>query len=298
MASGAAGRRGGGAAVSGQKEFSSPPYRARENEALSLTNRPAAPLPRWYLWTDDLPRPGYANMALDTVLLHRANRLGESWLRLYQWEPYCLSFGRHEPATRRYDVGQIRKLGVDTVRRPTGGRAVWHARELTYAVAAPSWQFGSLQDAYLEIHRMIAEGLRRIGVRVSFAAAVRVSSLDAGACFAQPAGGELLLAGRKIVGSAQYRHGKALLQHGSILLEDDQQMVLAVTRGATSSPKETSPGPLRNRLARPPELAQSIARAAAERWSGRWSVASPESVLSEGSSWYPHYRSTAWTWMR
>jgi lipoate-protein ligase A len=257
----------------------------------------AGRVPRWHLWLDDIPRPGYANMAIDTVLLQRADRLGESWLRLYQWEPYCLSFGRHEPATRRYDVDQIRRLGLDTVRRPTGGRAVWHARELTYAVAAPTARFGSLKTAYLEIHRMIAEGLGGLGAQVSVAPAVRSPSVDAGACFAQPAGGELMLAGRKIVGSAQYRQGTALLQHGSILLEDDQQMVLTVTRGATSAPRARL-GEGLNRSIQPPELGESIARAAARRWTGSWSPAIPETVLAEGLPLHSHYRSAAWTWMR
>lgn len=257
----------------------------------------AAPLPCWYLWLDEAPRPGYANMAIDTVLLQRADRLGESWLRLYQWEPYCLSFGRHEPATRRYDLDQIRRLGLDTVRRPTGGRAVWHARELTYAVAAPTARFGFLKAAYLEIHQMIAEGLGSLGAKVSVAPAARSPSLEAGACFAQPTGGELMLAGRKIVGSAQYRQGTALLQHGSILLEDDQQMVLTVTRGATAAPRLASLGGL-NRSIQPLELGESIARAAARRWTGSWSSAIPETVLAEGLPLHSHYRSAAWTWMR
>ena len=124
----------------------------------------------WHLWIDEAPRPGWANMAIDTSLLERAERLGEGWLRLYRWNPSCLSFGRHEPATRRYDIHQIEALGLDTVRRPTGGRAVWHARELTYAVAAPSVRLGSLQSAYLEIHRMIAEALECLGATVSLAA--------------------------------------------------------------------------------------------------------------------------------
>jgi lipoate-protein ligase A len=106
----------------------------------------------WHLWLDQTPRPGWANMAIDQALLDRAERQGESWLRLYRWAPHCLSFGRHEPATRRYDPDRIAELGLDTVRRPTGGRAVWHAQELTYAVAAPSARFGSLPAAYLEIH--------------------------------------------------------------------------------------------------------------------------------------------------
>jgi lipoate-protein ligase A len=237
-------------------------------------------------------------MAIDTALLRRADRTGESWLRLYRWEPYCLSFGRHEPATRRYDSDRIQKLGLDTVRRPTGGRAVWHARELTYAVAAPSAQFGSLRNAYLEIHKMIAGGLAGLGIQISLAPSGCSSSLDAGACFAQPVGGELMLAARKIVGSAQYRRGMALLQHGSILLEDDQQMVLAVTREPALPSSRPRLGPMLDRPVPPRELAESIARVAARRWSGTWSPGNPKGVLAEGRRLQPHYRSTAWTWLR
>ena len=238
-------------------------------------------------------------MAIDTALLERADRLGETWLRLYQWKPYCLSFGRHEPATRRYDVERIEALGLDTVRRPTGGRAVWHARELTYAVAAPWLYFGSLQAAYLEIHRMIADGLSRLGARVSLAPPGRTAPLNAGACFAQPAGGEVMLGERKIVGSAQYRPGSALLQHGSVLLEDDQQMVLAVTRGRVDPGHSVPLSDLLGRELERTEIVGSIARAAALRWPGEWiPTSSADQVMEEASPHYPHYRSEAWTWVR
>ena len=238
-------------------------------------------------------------MAIDTTLLERADRLSEGWLRLYQWKPSCLSFGRHEPAARRYDIGRIQALGLDTVRRPTGGRAVWHARELTYAVAAPSVRLGSLQSAYLEIHRMIADALGRLGARVSLAPSTRAAPLDAGACFAQPAGGEVMWGTRKIVGSAQYRQGTALLQHGSILLADDQHMVAALTRGSPGSgldlPLENRSGP---RLEWGPAAA-SVGRTASGCWPGRWeAVSRPDRVLEEASQHHPHYQSAAWTWAR
>ncbi len=76
-------------------------------------------------------------MATDAALLDEADRSGRAFLRLYRWSPPCLSFGRHEPAATRYDRVAIARLGIDVVRRPTGGRAVWHEHEVTYAVAAP-----------------------------------------------------------------------------------------------------------------------------------------------------------------
>jgi lipoate-protein ligase A len=242
-------------------------------------------------------------MAIDQALLERAQYQGESWLRLYQWAPYCLSFGRHEPATRRYDSERISELGLDTVRRPTGGRAVWHAEELTYAVVAPAERFGSLPAAYLEIHDMLADALRAMGARASLAPSVRTPPLDAGACFSQPAGGEIMIEGRKVVGSAQLRQGGALLQHGSILLADNQAMVLGLTRGATtaplSQPSQPAPKTPAARSFRSQQISRAITQAAESRWPGEWSrVPDPEPVLRTASSFYPHYRSAAWTWAR
>src|SRR3954447_19086414 len=137
----------------------------------------------WFLWVDETPRPGWANMAIDEALLDRAEQVGESWLRLYTWKPHCLSFGRHEPAARRYDVDRVTALGIDTVRRPTGGRAVWHSRELTYAVVSPCCYFGSLAQAYLEIHETLAQALTELGVDASLAPQSRAAGLHEGACF-------------------------------------------------------------------------------------------------------------------
>jgi lipoate-protein ligase A len=250
----------------------------------------------WYLWIDER-RPGWANMSLDMALLDRAERNGESWLRLYQWEPHCLSFGRHEPASRAYDTDRIRALGLDTVRRPTGGRAVWHARELTYAVAAPWRVFGSLRGAYLEIHRLLGQALEAAGLATSLAPRVRTAALDAGACFSQPVGGEVLADGRKVVGSAQLRQGDSLLQHGSILLDGDQRLVERLRRnGATPPVPDATDGlpPLT-----PEEVAGRIAELASLQWTGWWHrVIRPEPVLRAASSHYPQFQSSSWTWAR
>jgi lipoyl(octanoyl) transferase len=257
----------------------------------------------WRLWVDEFPRPGWANMAIDQTLLDRAELLGESWLRLYAWEPHCLSFGRHEPATRRYDAGRIAARGIDTVRRPTGGRAVWHGPELTYAVVAPGPRFGSLQEAYLEIHDMIGQALGQLGIEAVLASSRRSDPLDAGACFSQPAGGEVLVGGRKVVGSAQLRQGGALLQHGSILLADGQQIVRELMQGPAGYDCFSSLGetalPLLGRSLAGAELAEEIADTAASRWPGNWNRMTAACEVIEGASrHYPQFRSPAWTWAR
>ena len=168
-------------------------------------------------------------MALDQALLEAADAQGRAFLRLYRWDPPCLSFGRNEPALTRYDRAGIAARGLAVVRRPTGGRAVWHEHEVTYAVAAPIAAFGSLARSYRDIHARLARALRTLGADTRLAPAARAASLGAGACFAASAGGEVLVGGRKLVGSAQVRQGGAFLQHGSILLAGSQDMVRAVS---------------------------------------------------------------------
>jgi len=172
-------------------------------------------------------------MAVDVALLERADRVGEAFLRLYRFDPACLSLGRNE-AAGGYDRAAIARRGIDVVRRPTGGAAVWHEHELTYAVAAPIATFGGLRRAYQAIHARLATGLGALGMSPTLAVnrplpPSTALSRPAG-CFALSVGGEILVSGRKLVGSAQVRRGGAFLQHGSILLDGSQEIITAVSR--------------------------------------------------------------------
>jgi len=181
-------------------------------------------------------------MALDWRLLEESDRSGAAFLRLYRWDPPCLSFGRNEPALARYDRAAIERLGLDVVRRPTGGRAVWHEHEVTYAVAAPVAAFGSLRESYRAIHERLVAAIRTLGAEASLASArppVRLSA-GPGPCFAVPVGGEVVVKGKKVVGSAQVRHGSAFLQHGSILLDGSQDAVNAVSHQPSAPSQATS----------------------------------------------------------
>jgi len=161
---------------------------------------------------------GVENMRLDEALLDDALHSGRASLRLYRWDPPTLSIGRNQP------IDAIEQRDVPIVRRPTGGQAVWHEHEVTYAVAAPIAVFGSLREAYCDIHTRLAAALQALGVDASLAPAHRPirPSARPGSCFAASVGGEILVAGRKLVGSAQVRRGAAFLQHGSILLDGTQ----------------------------------------------------------------------------
>ncbi|MFW6192405.1 MAG: lipoate--protein ligase family protein, partial [Gemmatimonadota bacterium] len=116
------------------------------------------------------PASGVRNMAVDEALMAGARR-GALTLRFYAWEPACLSLGRNQRARDRYDLDRIRSMGLDVVRRPTGGRAVHHDRELTYAVAAPADAWGSLRESYARINRALLAGLAGLGVPAGAAGA-------------------------------------------------------------------------------------------------------------------------------
>jgi lipoate-protein ligase A len=238
-------------------------------------------------------------MAADSALLHWARR-GVASLRLYRWSPPCLSFGRNEPALQRYDRARIEALGLDTVRRPTGGRAVWHDAEVTYALAGPDGLFGSLPETYQAIHAVIADGLRALGVPAELAGAPPAeppnrltAGLSAGACFASPAGGEVVVRGAKLVGSAQVREAGAFLQHGSILLEDGQDVVARVTRGAAPRSSATSLVAVLGRRVTFAEVATAIAAAARRSWGGEWGEADLP-VIGDAN----RFANPAWTWRR
>ena len=210
-------------------------------------------------------------MAVDRALLDEADRDGSSTLRLYRWNPPCLSFGRNEATASHYDGAQIDRLGIDVVRRPTGGRAVWHEDEVTYAVAAPIEIFGSLRAAYCAIHERLAVALRSLGADVSLAPDRRLTrppphptaaSPDrSGSCFETAVGGEILVGGRKLVGSAQVRKRGAFLQHGSILLSGSQDMMAAVSTQPSAISQATTLSEFLGRPVTFDEVAEAIMRA-------------------------------------
>ncbi|HWA40689.1 MAG TPA: hypothetical protein VG712_03700, partial [Gemmatimonadales bacterium] len=136
---------------------------------------------QWF-FLHDRPADAGTNMARDLALLDLAAERGVGFVRTYAWEPYALSFGANEPATKRYDRDAITRRGLAVVRRPTGGRAVWHAEELTYNVAAPEGTLGSLAESYRVIHEILQAGLSSLGSTFSLAASPpRQLAVDAGA---------------------------------------------------------------------------------------------------------------------
>jgi lipoate-protein ligase A len=276
---------------------------SRDSHPLPATGSEPSPLRRasWQLILD-AAAPGAWNMALDEALLEASAADGTAFLRLYGWDPPTLSFGRNEPSLRRYDRGVIERRGLAVVRRPTGGRAVWHSRELTYSVAAPCYLFGSLRRSYLEIHAMLAAALGSLG------AAVRLATgrpgpvgVSAGACFASAVGGEVVTEdGRKLVGSAQVRAGGAFLQHGSILLLQEQDVLSSVTRGTSEPPTATGLAELVSpERAAWSEVAEAILGSASRLWGiSRRPTRPARTVLARADELRARYESSAWVWRR
>jgi len=254
---------------------------------------------RWTLISDADGHPGWWQMALDQALLDVAEAGDVGFVRLYRWRPFALSFGRHEPAASRYDRAEIERRGLDVVRRPTGGRAVWHARELTYAVIGPVSELGGLKESYRQIHRTVARALGRLEVPATLAAAGQSCHPGAGPCFATSAGGEVLVAGRKLVGSAQLRQGDALLQHGSLLLEDDQRLATDLTLG--TQPSGDGVITLREAAGRSVHFEEMADALTAEfvAWGGTWNAAldssSCDTLVARHAA---RFQDPNWTWRR
>jgi len=175
------------------------------------------------------PANGVWNMAVDLALLSSAIQGGPPALRIYSWRPAALSLGYNQ------DVAVVERTAViaakvDVVRRPTGGRAVLHDDEVTYSIALPPGhplaQTG-IQASYKALSQGLLAGLTQLGLHCELAqpqhsgAVVRPRAAGGGAfaaCFDAPSWYELVVNGKKVVGSAQVRRRGALLQHGSIPL--------------------------------------------------------------------------------
>lgn len=161
---------------------------------------------------------GPANMATDEALLWQAAETGRAALRFYTWTVPTLSLGYFQPAADH--ASHPRLAALPWVRRATGGSALVHDRELTYALALPAgppWQSRG-QSWLCRMHHVIAVALNRLGAETQAVMCGREQRLGPVLCFLHQTAGDLLADGQKVVGSAQRKHHGALLQHGGILL--------------------------------------------------------------------------------
>lgn len=256
---------------------------------------------RWKLLLTQ-PLDGPSNMALDEALLERARVSGDYVFRAYCWTPATLSLGRNQRARGVFD-GASEATGVPVVRRLTGGRAVLHDREVTYSVSGPTAHNESLRETYIMINRILLGALQRLGVRASIATAAATGRFPAPAsapCFELPAPGEIVFQGRKLVGSAQLREDGAFLQHGSILIDDDQPRVAQLT--SVPLPPVRPAATLRDVLRRAPtldEVAHALfAEVRARADGGASALAMDASLTARMQHARQRYVSDSWTWRR
>lgn len=172
------------------------------------------------------------NMALDEALLHSVAK-GDSLpvLRFYRWLPATVTLGYAQSVITDLDMDVCCQAGLDVVRRSTGGRAVLHDQEVTYSVIAPlnTDQFG---NSVLDCYRVISEILQKTLIQLGLPAQLVPGKPRGGnqnavkaVCFSTPSQYELVVDGRKVAGSAQKRHGQTFLQHGSIPVEMDLELL-------------------------------------------------------------------------
>lgn len=169
---------------------------------------------------------GAWNMAVDEAILE-AVYSGKSLptLRLYAWAPPCLSLGYAQPVTD-VDMTILSQNGWTLVRRPTGGRAILHTDELTYAVIVPETEprvAGGIIESYLRLSQALLEALRLLSLapQAREKSALNKANRSNPVCFEVPSNYEITVNNKKLIGSAQARRKKGVLQHGSLPLYGD-----------------------------------------------------------------------------
>lgn len=195
-----------------------------------------APAGRWRLVDDlDRARDAAEQMAADVALLDEVARGAPPALRLYRWRPPALTLGRFQSGSD-VDAAACVRLGVEVVRRPTGGRALLHGADLTYAAVFPEPRGpdAGVDAVYRRVAGALIAGLARLGVSAEVA---RHDGPAGAVCMATQQGADLRVGDRKVCGSAQVRHRGVVLQHGSVLLHRlpfDETDLVAAAGGRTA----------------------------------------------------------------
>jgi lipoate-protein ligase A len=184
----------------------------------------------------DTYHTGFMNMAIDEAIMiaHREGLVPPT-IRFYQWSPPAVSLGYFQDLKKEIDVDSCRNLGIDIVRRPTGGKAVLHDKELTYSFTIKENHplvNNSILETYKKISGGIIKGLFYFGITADLVplgekSKIHHSNLKS-ICFSVPSQYEVQVEGKKIVGSAQVRKREIVLQHGSLLIELEKDKLFSV----------------------------------------------------------------------
>ncbi len=185
---------------------------------------------------------GEENMRIDSQLLEDAiaNNATEPVLRLYGWAPACVSLGRNQKDDF-LDYEYLSSLGVDVVRRLTGGRALLHDDEITYSFVCPVTYLkngGNVVESYKEICQILISRFAQIGIKLTLGAEKGVhTKFDY--CMLVSTGADLCYQGKKLIGSAQFRKEGYILQHGSILYDYNRELLEKIFKEPVSTDEIT-----------------------------------------------------------
>lgn len=189
----------------------------------------------WRLIKDSY-HTGFMNMAIDEAIMiaHREGLVPPT-IRFYQWSPPAVSLGYFQDLQKEIDVDVCQDMGIDIVRRPTGGKAVLHDKELTYSFIIRENHplvNNSILETYKKISGGMIRGLSYIGVTAELVPLREKSEIHhsdfKSICFSVPSQYEVQVEGKKIVGSAQVRKREIVLQHGSLLIELEKEKLFSV----------------------------------------------------------------------
>ncbi len=194
----------------------------------------------------DSLQSGFVNMAVDLCSMKLVESgKARAIFRTYMWAPHCLSIGRFQKPEEEVDVQRLLQDGYHIVRRPTGGRAVWHGHELTYSLVAREDHplvSGSISQSLEKVAHLLTEGLRRSGIPAILNSSSRElvsSGREFNPCFTSHGRSEIMTTdGRKLVGSAQARSHGVFIEHGSIIFTNQQAMVVEYLPEAVSSTRK------------------------------------------------------------
>lgn len=202
---------------------------------------------QWYFINSGPCHPAY-NMALDEALLdwHSVGEIPPV-IRFYEWNPATLSIGYFQQVHKDINLQSVKEQNLGFVRRPTGGRAVLHDQELTYSVIV-SESYPNMPATVTEAYRVISEGIllgfQKLGLEAYFSVPETKEQLDdlkkpkSAVCFDAPSWYELVVEGKKVAGSAQTRQKGVILQHGAILLDLNEELLLSVFNFESAEAKE------------------------------------------------------------
>ena len=183
----------------------------------------------------------YENMAIDEAIFRETiNSKKKPTIRFYGWHPAAVSIGYFQDPKKELNLEQCGNMGIDIVRRLTGGKAVFHNDEITYSVVAGAGDKSFPADilgTYKVVSYCLVHGLSYLGIKANLAKGCRgMEDADLkSCCFSVPSRNELLVGGRKICGSAQIRTKDGFLQHGSLLLTFDPEKALSVILPSSNS---------------------------------------------------------------